>query len=249
MKKSIVFVAAVIVVAGARWHYSRGSASIALSPAEKQSLHDAPSDGQETPKVDLQKLGLDSSDAPAVAPPLPAETTKKSVSGQQSGIQQLLQEQGISLSPGETGYDALRSLFEKGQAPSQADVTGSFLGQVFTEKDRDQALDHVAVGQEVAGAVSQKFEFAFTKKLESFEQAEFEEDLDMPDYTDSKTTLAEFGNDEMKVSFNVVDDVYLHDARTLKVRKVGSYLVAEVQSDHLRVASGKPTWIGYFQKK
>ena len=46
MKKTILFAAfAVLVAGGARWHYSRVSASMAISPIEKQSLHDAPNDG------------------------------------------------------------------------------------------------------------------------------------------------------------------------------------------------------------
>ena len=59
MKKFIAFAAvAIVVVAGARWHYSRGSALIALSPVEKQSLHDAPNEDQKSPKIDLRKLVL-----------------------------------------------------------------------------------------------------------------------------------------------------------------------------------------------
>jgi hypothetical protein len=51
MKKAMAFAAvAVLVIAGARWHHhSRGSALAALSPAEKQSLHDAPNDEQQSP--------------------------------------------------------------------------------------------------------------------------------------------------------------------------------------------------------
>ena len=45
MNRFIIFiVAVVIIIAGARWHYSRANASLALSFDEKRSLHDAPSD-------------------------------------------------------------------------------------------------------------------------------------------------------------------------------------------------------------
>ena len=70
MKKPRGFTAlAIVVVAGARWQYSRGSASMALSSIERQSLHDAPNEEQQAPKVDLHKLGLDPANAPSVAAP------------------------------------------------------------------------------------------------------------------------------------------------------------------------------------
>ena len=70
MKKSIVLaVAAGVVVAGARWYHYRLSLPMELSHLEKESLHDAPSEDQQAPKVDLQKLGLDSSNAPSVSAP------------------------------------------------------------------------------------------------------------------------------------------------------------------------------------
>jgi hypothetical protein len=47
MKKSIAFVAVAVVVVGAAWQHSRRSAPIALSSIEKQSLHDAPNDGDD----------------------------------------------------------------------------------------------------------------------------------------------------------------------------------------------------------
>ena len=82
MKRSIAFAAAAILVAaGARWQHSRRSASLALSPAEKQSLHDAPNGDQEAPKIDLQKFGLDSANAAPVAAPPAASPEAGNVAG------------------------------------------------------------------------------------------------------------------------------------------------------------------------
>src|SRR4051812_19502986 len=84
MKKPVTLaVAAVAAIAGARWCYSPRSASLALAPIEKQSLHDAPNDGQG--KIDLQKFGLDSAGAEPVASPAAAVPAGVAASGQSSG--------------------------------------------------------------------------------------------------------------------------------------------------------------------
>ena len=60
MKKSIVVAAlAVVVVVGARWHYS---------PVEKQAFYDPPKEDPKAPKIDLRKLGRDPANAVPVAP-------------------------------------------------------------------------------------------------------------------------------------------------------------------------------------
>jgi predicted GH43/DUF377 family glycosyl hydrolase len=66
MKKSIPFILVVFIVAGTVYGYSHQSASIALSPVEKQSLHDSLGDGV------LSQTGLNPADAPVVAAPPPA---------------------------------------------------------------------------------------------------------------------------------------------------------------------------------
>jgi hypothetical protein len=86
MKKSIAFAAIAVVVAGAGYRYSHQSASIALSPVEKQSLHDAPNDGQQAPNVDFPKLGLDAGNAAPVATPSAAPAASASaVAGAAAG--------------------------------------------------------------------------------------------------------------------------------------------------------------------
>jgi hypothetical protein len=65
MKKSIAFAVVAVVVAGAGYRYSRRNVSLAISPIERQSLHDAPNDA-------LQKFGLDSTNAAPVATPAAA---------------------------------------------------------------------------------------------------------------------------------------------------------------------------------
>jgi hypothetical protein len=70
MKKSIAFVVIAVVAAGAGYRYSRRSALLALSPVERQSLHDAPND------MNLQEQGLDSANAAPVATPPASDFTK-----------------------------------------------------------------------------------------------------------------------------------------------------------------------------
>ena len=239
MKKSIAYAAvAVIVVAGARWHYSRGSV-LTLSPAEKRSLHDVPND---TPDdwgfnaVQGQTQGL-MQGAKAVA--------QKPVSGQSSGLQKLLQEEGVSVHPGENAYDALRDLFEKGQAPSQADVTGSFSGQTFRDDTPDQGSPYGLVGHEVAGTVSHKFELVFSNHDKNPEDGDLALSRLLPDYDDSETSVV-FGDNDVKVKWQpggVLPGAPVW--RNLKVRKVGPCLVAAEQVDHL-LFQGKPDWLGYF---
>jgi hypothetical protein len=75
MKKSIAFVAFAVVVASAGYRYSHQSASIALSPVERESLHDSPNDlndGEQAPRIDLQGLGLDTGNAAPIATPTAA---------------------------------------------------------------------------------------------------------------------------------------------------------------------------------
>ena len=169
---------------------------------------------------------------------------------QASGLRQLLQEEGVAIKPGETGYDALSALFEKGQAPSQADVTGSFSGQVFLREDPDQGTAYGFTGQEVAGSVSSQFEFVFKQqKLERGDPGDMRLGGDMPDYGNTfGPAKTEFGDHEATVQWR--SDLYVGQIVKvdLKVRKVGRSVVALAQVEHL-LHSDKPLWVGYFSRR
>jgi hypothetical protein len=82
MKKSILFAAVAVIAAGGGLRYSRRSASPALSPIERQSLHDAPNDLNDGEQASgsvwsrlKDKFGLDPAKTPAVAAPAAAPTT------------------------------------------------------------------------------------------------------------------------------------------------------------------------------